>query len=57
VAPAFAEGPATPASLKQTARARGADGEVMEALDRLSRPSYRDLREIWSELHDVPVGS
>jgi hypothetical protein len=29
----------------------------MEALDRLSRPSYRDLREIWSELHDVPVGS
>lgn len=53
---AFGNGPATPTEIIATARAAGADTRILTALERLQRPSYRELRELWSELWDLPVG-
>ena len=33
----------------------GARPPVLKVLGRLSESAYRDLRELWSELADVPV--
>ncbi len=41
--------------LLAAARASGARGAVLRALERLPDRSYRHLRELWPELPGVPV--
>jgi hypothetical protein len=53
---AFDRGPASRDEVIEEARANGADREAIAALERLSRPNYRELRDLWRELPDVPVG-
>ena len=52
---AFAEGPVSPTDLIEFAADHGARPPVVRVLGRLDHDRYRELRELWSELSDVPV--
>lgn len=52
---AFAQGPLSPTDLIEFAADHGARSPVVQVLSRLDRPSYHELRDLWSELRDVPV--
>lgn len=48
--------PLTGDDLLVSARRNGARPEVLQALERL-RGTYTDLRDLWPDLPEVPVGS
>jgi hypothetical protein len=51
------DGDGTPREeLIAAAKRNGPEPEVVEAVDRLRRSHYRELRQIWTDLYDVPVG-
>jgi hypothetical protein len=52
---AFVGQPLSSSDLVEFAAAHGARSPVLQVLDRLDGPSYRNLRELWRELADVPV--
>lgn len=52
---AFASGPADTARIREQARATGARTEVLEALEELPSRSFLDLRQVWTELPEMPV--
>jgi hypothetical protein len=39
-----------------SAQTSGASADVLAQLDRLADRSYSDLRQLWSELPELPVG-
>jgi len=51
----FAGTPVSSADLIEFAADHGARNPVLEVLGRLHADNYRDLRELWGELSDVPV--
>jgi hypothetical protein len=52
---AFAGAPVSSAELVAYASDHGARKRVLEVLGRLDAGVYRDLRDLWGELGDVPV--
>lgn len=52
---AFIPGVATKENLLAAAALSGARTEVLEVLGRLSDRPYREIRQIWPDLPDVPV--
>lgn len=52
---AFTGPPIGPADLIEYAADHGARNPVINVLGRLHEDSYRELRDLWSELNDVPV--
>lgn len=54
---AFHDGPVGRDQLIEAARANGASTGDVATLGRLARPQYRELRDLWTELHDIPIGS
>ncbi|MFT7646978.1 MAG: hypothetical protein ACI8Y4_001718 [Candidatus Poriferisodalaceae bacterium] len=55
LAGAFEAPPVTGADLVNHAEEDGARKPVLLVLGRLEGLNYRTLRDIWGELHDVPV--
>jgi hypothetical protein len=53
---AFETGPVTRGDLLAAATASHARPEVIEVLARLPDLRYRNVRDLWQELADVPVG-
>jgi hypothetical protein len=47
--------PLSSSDLVEFATAHGARSPVLKVLNRLEGPTYRNLRELWRELADVPV--
>jgi hypothetical protein len=54
---AFHTGKATRGDLLAAAAASHARPEVIETLQRLRDTSYRQVRDLWAELEDVPVSA
>lgn len=54
---AFGGPPVSPASLVAFAAGHGARPSVLEVLGRLHEREYRNLRDLWSELADIPLES
>lgn len=54
---AFTGGAATRGQLLDAATASHARPEVIAVLQRLPEQRYRNLRELWPELADVPVSA
>jgi hypothetical protein len=52
---AFVGNPLSSSDLVEFAAAHGARSPVLQVLDRLDGLTYRNLRELWRELADVPV--
>jgi hypothetical protein len=52
---AFGASPLSPQSLVQFATDHGARPPVIEVLSRLHEREYRKLRDLWSELADIPL--
>ena len=52
---AFRDGSPGPAQLIASAQASRAPAEVISVLERLNRGSYAQLRDLWTELRDIPV--
>lgn len=55
IADAFDKGPATREELIACARASNAPAEIVTTLERLNRRTYSQLRNLWAELHEIPV--
>jgi hypothetical protein len=55
VAEAFDNGPATREELIASARSADAPDTIVSTLERLNRRNYSELRNLWPELHDIPV--
>ena len=53
---AFRRRPAPRIRLIETAKGRGARGEVISLLERLPDRGFGHLRELWREMPEVPVG-
>jgi hypothetical protein len=51
----FVGTPVSPTDLIEYAAEHGARTPVLQALERLHAHDYRELRELWEELSDVPV--
>jgi hypothetical protein len=54
---AFGTGPASRAELLAAAAGNHARPEVISVLSQLPDIRYRNVRDLWSELADVPVGA
>lgn len=54
---AFTGGPATRADLLAAATSSHARTQAIEQLHRLPDRTYRDLREIWYDLPELPVSN
>lgn len=54
---AFHTGPATRNELLAAATASHARPEVIEVLHRLADTPYRTVRDLWSDLADLPVSA
>lgn len=52
---AFSTGTASGADLVEYAADHGARPPVLQVLSRLHRSDYHELRELWGELHDIPI--
>lgn len=52
---AFDYGPANRDELLEAAHASNARHEVLAVLERLPERRYRTLRQLWTDLDDVPV--
>lgn len=52
---AFEDGGSTREELIAAAMRNDADQQVIAALERLRPAQYRDIRQLWVDLHDVPV--
>ena len=52
---AFIGQPLSSGDLVEFATTRGARSQVLQVLGRLEGQTYRDLRDLWRELADVPV--
>lgn len=57
VDPAFAGGGAERSEVLAAAIAQGARPQVIETLERLPDRRFSEVRELWTELADVPVGA
>ncbi len=51
----FAGAPVTSSDLIEFAADHGARNPVLEVLGRLHADTYREMRELWGELGDLPV--
>lgn len=54
---AFGNGPVSRTTLLDTATATQARAEVMQVLVTLPDAAYRNVRELWQPLADLPVGA
>ncbi len=52
---AFNSAPLTPDALVEFAESNGARPQVIGVLGRLHEDAYRNIRELWRELADVPL--
>ncbi|MBM0202409.1 MULTISPECIES: DUF2795 domain-containing protein [Micromonospora] len=54
---AFDDGPASRNALLAAAAASNARPEVIALLNRLPERDFRQVRDLWEEMADVPVGA
>ncbi len=52
---AFGHGTLSPTDLVKYATDHGARSPVLKVLERLHEPIYREIRDLWGELGDIPV--
>ncbi|MFI6162939.1 DUF2795 domain-containing protein [Micromonospora haikouensis] len=57
IEPAFASGPASRDSLLAAAAASHARPDVITLLHRLPDRDYRQVRDLWEDIADVPIGA